>query len=144
MDWPNVLKFTRENATRFGVHDRTRFIEGDIFEVPFGGPYDLAILSGILHHFSEEREAELLSKVAGALKPDGRLVIHEFVVEGEPRENPMPLLFSVLMLVWTREGESPSLSQLERMLKAAGLGSPTMHEIPGLPSQIVIADRLAV
>ena len=55
----------------------------------------------------------------------------------------MPRLFSVIMLVWTRQGEAPSLARLERMLKAASFGAPTMHEIPGMPSRILVADLVA-
>jgi len=141
-DWPHVLKVARENAARFGVQDRANFIEGDIFTAPFGGPYDLAIVSQILHHFSEQRGNELLKRVAGALKPDGRIAIQEFIPVGAPVENPMPRLFSVMMLVWTREGEAPSLPQLTRMLDGAGFGAPTMQDVPGMPSKILVADRI--
>jgi len=142
LDWPNVLAITQTYAQRLGVLDRVQFIEGDAFDAPLGGPYDLAILSHIFHHFSEERSTELLRHIAGALKPDGRVAIHDFVYgEEPPTENPFPRLFSVLMLIWTREGESYPLSVYQRMLAATGFTSPVVHELAHIPSRILIADR---
>lgn len=142
LDWPNVLAISRGFAQNLGVLDRVRFIEGDMFEAPLGGPYDLLIASHVFHHFSEERSTELMRRLAGALKPDGRIAIHDFVPGEEPAsENPFSRLFSVIMLVWTREGEAHPLSRYQRMLAASGFAPPTVHESAGMPSRWLIADR---
>lgn len=142
LDWPNVLRITQRYAQRLGILDRVKFIEGDIFDVPLKGPYDLVILSHVFHHFSEERSTQLLRRVAGVLKPDGRMAIHDFVYGEEPPiENPFPRLFSVLMLIWTREGESYPLSRYQQMLAATGFTSPVVHELANMRSRILITDR---
>ena len=141
LDWPNVLAITRGTAKERGLVERTRFIEGDVFEVPLGGPYDLIVASHIFHHFSEERFLELLRRLADALKPDGRLVIHEMTARGsEPAEEVFPRLFSVLMLVWTREGEAYPVSFYVRLLAETGFGPPEVHDTQG-PSRFLIAER---
>ena len=142
LDWANVLALTQANVERLGLASRTSVIEGDVFTVPLGGPYDLVVASHIFHHFSEDRCVELLERLAGALKPDGRLAINEFTaLSDRPEEDPVPYLFSVLMLAWTREGEAYPVSTYRRLLDAAGFGTPEIHQSPGMTTRFVIADR---
>jgi ubiquinone/menaquinone biosynthesis C-methylase UbiE len=142
LDWPNVLALTRVNVEQMGLSERTSFIEGDVFEAPLGGPYDLILASHIFHHFSEQRCAELMRRLAGALKPDGRLAINEFTASSsKPSKDPFPSLFSVIMLAWTREGEAYPLETYERMLADAGFASPEVHDSIGMPSRFLIAAR---
>jgi SAM-dependent methyltransferase len=142
LDWPNVLAVTRGEVEKAGMGDRTSYIEGNMFEVPLGGPYDLIITSHVYHHFSEERCTELLERLAGALKPGGRLAIQDFMAgDAPPAEDPFPRLFSVLMLVWTREGEAYPVSAYERMLPAAGFGKPEVFRPPGAPMSFLVAER---
>jgi C-methyltransferase len=144
LDWPNVLALTSANVKQMGLEERTNFIEGDVFEAPLGGPYDLVLASHIFHHFSEQRCRELMQRLAGALKEDGRLAINEFTASGsKPAEEPFPSLFSVIMLAWTREGEAYPLETYERLLADTGLAAPEVHESIGMPSRFLIAARRA-
>lgn len=143
LDWPNVLAISRGYADRLGVRDRVTFIEGDMFTAPLHGPYDLVIFSHVFHHFAEETCVGLLQRFATALKLDGRVVIHDFVPgDGQPGAETFARLFSVVMLVWTREGEAHALARYQQMLGAAGFGPATVHEPAGLVSRFLIADRL--
>jgi C-methyltransferase len=141
LDWANVLELTRTNVEKMGLIKRTSYIEGDVFDVPLGGPHDLIVASHIFHHFSERRCLELMRRLFGALKPGGRLVINDFVPGSRPADDPFPFLFSVLMLTWTRDGEAYQLSTYERLLNEAGFGPVEVHPGVGMPSSFVIADR---
>lgn len=143
LDWPNVLSITRSYAERLGVLNRVRFIEGNMFEVPLKGPYDLILASHVFHHFSLEQCTHLLHRFAEALKPDGRIAIHDFVPgEASPAVEAFSRLFSVLMLVWTREGEAHSLDSYRQMLTATGFTSPFVFDSEAIASRILIADRV--
>jgi len=141
LDWANVLSRTADNVDRLGLRERTAFIDGDVFTVPLGGPYDLVIASHLFHHFSEQRCLALMRRLAEVLKPNGRLVIQDFVSGLPPAEVPFPYLFSVRMLTWTREGESHSIDVYERLLRQAGFSAPEAHSVEGMPSQFLVADR---
>lgn len=145
LDWPNVLEHARRNVRRLGLDGRVTFIGGDMFSVPLGGPYDLAILSHVLHHFSADRCVELLRRVAGAMRPGGRLVVQDFArADAEtPAVDPTPYVFSVLMLIWTKQGETHPLSAYGEMLAASGFGAPEVRDVPGQPTRFLLADRLA-
>jgi C-methyltransferase len=140
LDWSNVLELTRANVERMALTDRTAYIEGDFFEVPLGGPYDLIVASHFFHHFSEERCLELAKRLRQALKPGGRLAINDFVPsESGDMSEPFPFLFSVVMLTWTHEGEAYPLSAYERFLTEAGFGQIEAHPSIGMPSTFVLA-----
>jgi ubiquinone/menaquinone biosynthesis C-methylase UbiE len=139
LDWANVLERTKDNVERFGLRERTSFIDGNVFEVALGGPYDVIIASHIFHHFSEQRCQELMRRLAEVLKPDGRLVIHEFVSGSRPADDPFPYLFSVIMLAWSRAGEAYSLDTYRRLLQNAGFSPPEVHQSQGMPSRFLIA-----
>jgi len=73
---------------------RCEFILGDIRQVAFGGPYDLAmILYGELNVFSPAEALAIFRKVQASLKPQGRLIVEvqtpeavERMGRGEPSE----------------------------------------------------------
>ncbi|MEV4895590.1 class I SAM-dependent methyltransferase [Nonomuraea sp. NPDC055795] len=143
LDWPNVLPLTEQNAERMGVHDRVHRLPGDMFEVPLGGPYDVVLVTNVLHHFSEERAGELLRRLAPAVKPDGKIVLVGFTLDAPPAEDPAPHLFSILMLTWTFEGEVHTVRSYTRMLAAAGFTNGHRHEVPGLAFRVLVADKAA-
>lgn len=143
LDWPNVLPIARGNGERLGVADRVSTIAGDMFEVPLGGPYDVVFITNVLHHFSEARGVDLLKRAGAAMASDGRIVLVGLTVDdGPPACDPAPHLFSILMLVWTFEGEVHSVASYEGMLRAAGFGAPALHDVPSLPLRVIVADRV--
>jgi C-methyltransferase len=142
LDWGNVLELARGNVALCGLDDRTDYIDGDVFETDLGGPYDLIVASHFFHHFSEERCRQALGRFAHALNPGGRIAINEFTAVAEdPSEEPFPALFSVVMLAWTSEGESHTVSDYQRWLADAGFATPEVHEGRGMPSRFIIAER---
>ena len=139
LDWPNVLPAAARHAERLGVRDRVELLPGDMFTEPLGGPYDLVMITNVLHHFSETRATELLRRAAEVLKPDGRLALVGFTVGDEPpTTDPLPYLFSILMLVWTNEGEVHTETGYHRMLTDSGFARPDIHKVADLPLRVLI------
>lgn len=143
LDWPNVLEITRRNAERLGVADRFRALPGDMFKTPLGGPYDIVMLTNVLHHFAEAEATELLRRAREALKPGGRIAVvgHTYDEHDTPHTNPLPYMFSVIMLVQTHEGETHSVDTYRRMLTAAGFAHPTAHSSEAAMHRLFLADR---
>ncbi|AEB44708.1 MULTISPECIES: methyltransferase [Micromonospora] len=140
LDWENVVPVAARHAERLGVADRVEYRTGDMFTAPLGGPYDVVMLTNVLHHFSEERGTDLLRRAREALKPDGRLALVGFTTgDGTPAEDPAPYLFSILMLVWTSEGEVHSRAAYDRMLTESGFVEPELHSVAHLPLRVLIA-----
>jgi 2-polyprenyl-3-methyl-5-hydroxy-6-metoxy-1,4-benzoquinol methylase len=139
LDWAPVLRVALDNARKAGVHERYDMLPGSAFEVNFGGPYDVVLLTNFLHHFDVPTCVGLLKKVRGALRPGGRVAALEFVPNEDRISPPMPAAFSMTMLVTTAAGDAYTLSELTAMYYAAGLEGVTVHRIPESPHTIVMA-----
>lgn len=142
LDWSNVIEVTKRYVEHLHLQEQVRFLEGDMFTLDLGGPHDVVILSHVLHHFSEERCRVLTQRMADALRPGGRLVIHEFSPgDGDPRSDAFAHIFSTTMLVWTRQGEAFPESFYRKLLERCGFESPEVHAGAGAPSKYFIATR---
>jgi hypothetical protein len=62
LDWAPVLRVALENARKAGVQDRYDMLPGSAFQVDFGGPYDVVLLTNFLHHFDQPTCVGLLKK----------------------------------------------------------------------------------
>lgn len=141
VDWPNVLPETRAWGERLGADlSRAKFIAGDVFDVDFGGTYDLVLASHLYHHFDRATCQKLTRRLAGALAPNGRLAVHDFVT-GPGIENPGATMFSLVMLVWTRTGQAYAAADYAAWMAEAGLAPPTAHPLPGMPTSWLVAER---
>lgn len=143
LDWPNVLPHTRRNAERHGLADRLELIPGDMFSVPLGGPYDLVLLTNVLHHFAEETATGLLNRLSEVVRPGGRIAVvgHTFHDGEDPARKPMPFLFSVSMLVQTHDGETHSVETYERMLAASGFTGTRLYTGPKAQHTVFVAEK---
>ena len=139
LDWAPVLKSTRNYAEQFGVAQRADYLEGDMFSVPLAGPYDVVLASHVFHHFGPARCVELLEKLRGSLKGDGHIVVHDFIVTTRNAQEPAAALIAVIMLIRTASGRIYSAEDYDEMLREAGFSTPELHEIPGLPTRVMVA-----
>jgi SAM-dependent methyltransferase len=140
VDWPRVLDVAKENAQTAGVASRYHALPGNAFEVEFGMDYDLALITGFLHHFDQAAIETLLRKVYSALKPGGAAVTVEFVPNEDRVTPPIPAAFSMVMLGSTRAGDAYPFSEYERMFRAAGFSSSELRRTPG-PQSIIISRK---
>jgi SAM-dependent methyltransferase len=140
VDWPRVLDVAKENAQVAGVAARYHTLPGNAFKVDFGKDYDLALLTGFLHHFDPAAIETLLRKIHGALKPDGAVVSVEFVPNEDGVTPPIPAAFSIVMLASTRAGDAYPFSEYDRMFRAAGFSSSELRRTPG-PQSFIISKK---
>jgi 2-polyprenyl-3-methyl-5-hydroxy-6-metoxy-1,4-benzoquinol methylase len=143
LDWPNVVDVALRHAARLGVADRVHGLAGDMFSTDLGGPYDLVLITNVLHHFSVERAEELLRRAAGATKPGGKVAVVGFVTDEDrsPAADRQAHMFALLMLAWTTEGDVHTVDAYRRMFDSAGYDDVTTHAVPGLPAHIMVATR---
>jgi SAM-dependent methyltransferase len=139
LDWPRVLEVAKRNAGRMGVSDRYATIGGDVFNIELQGPYDVILLTNLLHHFAPEQCINLLKRLRQALRPGGRLLTLEFVPNADRVSPPMSATFPLVMLATTAKGDAYTFAELEQMMKAAGFGKSTLHQPEDSPQQIVLS-----
>jgi C-methyltransferase len=143
LDWPNVVQVALRHAARLGVADQVHGLAGDMFTTDLGGPYDLVLITNVLHHFSAAKAADLLRRAAEVTRPGGKAVIVGFVTDQDrsPAADRQAHMFALLMLAWTAEGDVHSAGDYQRMLGSAGYEDFSVHLVPGLPAHIMVATR---
>ena len=115
-------------------------IEGDLLEVDFGGGYHVATLGHILHSEGDARSIQLIRKVFNALAPGGTIAIAEFVADEHRMGPPMPLIFSVNMLVATDAGRTFTFGEMTHWLRDAGFGKARLLDAPAV-SPLLLAEK---
>jgi hypothetical protein len=140
LDWALVLEVAKENARKAGVGDRYETLPGSAFDVDFGGPYDIALLTNFLHHFDQPTCIGLLKKVHAAMRPGGRVATLEFVPNEDRVSPPMAAGFSLVMLATTRSGDAYTFSQLAEMYRQAGYSNITAHPVQTGPHTVVMGE----
>jgi len=138
LDWAPVLRVALKNAEKAGVQDRYNMLPGSAFEVDFGGPYDVVLLTNFLHHFDKPTCVDLLKKVHGALKPGGSAATLEFVPNEDRVSPPMAAGFAMTMLTTTVAGDAYTFSELGAMYRGAGFKDVRSNPIPMSPHTVVI------
>ena len=127
LDWQNVLEVAKDNAGKAGISSRYHTIEGSAFDVDFGEGYNIVLLTGFLHHFSEKTNEALLGKVHRALQPGGRAVVLDFVTNNDRLAPPVASEFSLMMLATTTEGDVYTFPEFKRMFSNAGFKSAELR-----------------
>ena len=127
----------KTNARKAGVEDRFETLPGSAFEVDFGGPYDIALVTNFLHHFDIPTCVGLLKKLQRAMKPGGRVAVLEFVPNEDRVSPPMAAAFSLVMLATTAAGDAYTFRQIEAMLHEADFERVAAHPVPASPHTVV-------
>jgi SAM-dependent methyltransferase len=138
LDWAAVLQVAKRNAEKAGVQDRYELLPGSAFDVPYGGPYDIVLLTNFLHHFDHPANVSLLKKVHTALKPGGIAATLEFVPNDDRVSPPQSASFALTMLGSTVSGDAYTLKELTAMYEEAGFHNVTGHPIPQSPQTVVL------
>ncbi len=137
-DFPQVIDVTKRFVAEYGLTDRFDYLPGNFRNTDFGeAKYDVVTLGHILHSEGERHSKALLAKIRRALKPNGQLVIGEFLVDENREKNELGLIFAVNMLVNTEEGDTFSFAEIKNWLREAGFGEVASLDAPS-PSPLII------
>jgi hypothetical protein len=141
VDWAAVLQVAQANAQKAAVEDRYQLLPGSAFDVEYGGPYDIVLLTNFLHHFDPPVCVTLLKKVHASLKPEGRAAALEFVPNEDRISPPMAAGFSLTMLASTPSGDAYTFRELKEMFLAAGFNGVDAHPLPFGPHTVVVGRK---
>ncbi len=139
LDWRNVLAVAAENAGRAGVAGRYTLKPGSAFEVDWGGPYDLVLLTNFLHHFDVPTCEQLAAKSFAALAPGGRALTLEFIPDADRVSPPGTATFALVMLATTARGDAYTFAELQSMFARAGFQRSEFHPLPPTTQQAVVS-----
>ncbi|MCP4723257.1 MAG: class I SAM-dependent methyltransferase, partial [Desulfobacteraceae bacterium] len=112
------------------------FIPGDYTRDNFclDQKFDTAWLSHILHGEGPEMAEKIIARAAAALRPGGKIFIHDFILDNTMDSPLFPALFSLNMFLGTKQGQSYSEEQLVDMLTNQGVKNIVRLDFAG-PTQ---------
>ncbi|MCW7753114.1 acetylserotonin O-methyltransferase [Desulfobotulus sp. H1] len=124
-DLPTTRPFAEKTIARYGLEGRIGFRDFNFHEdsLPEPESFDAVWISHILHGEGPEDAQNVVVKALEALKPGGRIFIHDFILTDDRTSPLFAALFSINMLVATDRGQSYSEKEVRMMLQAAGAGS---------------------
>jgi 2-polyprenyl-3-methyl-5-hydroxy-6-metoxy-1,4-benzoquinol methylase len=135
-DLPDVIPLTRSYIEREGLSQSVATVPGDYLKDGLGKDFDIVFLSAIVHSNSPSENAELILKCARALRPGGRVVVQDFIMD-EERLTPMHgAIFALNMLVGTVSGDTYTEAEVSGWMTAAGLSGVSRQGTPFGTSQI--------
>ncbi|MDU0459188.1 MAG: DUF2284 domain-containing protein [Geobacteraceae bacterium] len=96
----------------------------------------IVLMSNLIHCYSPVENGRLFEKVAGILRRDGLLVVHDFFSDG----NGFGAIYDVHMLLNTHNGRTYSFDESIRMLNGAGFLHTGVIELESY-SHAILAER---
>ncbi len=136
LDTADVLEVTRQFVEGHKLEAQFEYAEGDLLTADFGeAEYDLVVLGQVCHMFSPEQNQVLFRRVARALKPGGRVLITNNIIDDARVSTPDTLLDDLVLLLSTEGGRSHTLAEYRAWLSTAGFQAVEQADMP---------DRLAI
>ncbi|HEX7117763.1 MAG TPA: methyltransferase [Longimicrobiales bacterium] len=117
-DLPNTVDYVAE---AYGLRDveRLDLARGNFLADPLpAGPFDVVLLSNILHIYSPAENLALLRKAHGVLRPGGVVAVGDMVRGRSPRA----ARFAIVMLLRTEAGDTYTEAEYREWLEEAGFG----------------------
>jgi SAM-dependent methyltransferase len=127
---PAVVPVAREFIAGEGLSDRVNVKEGDFQKDDLGSGYDLALLFGVMGGEEPDGKVKLIKKTFAALKPGGRLILREFLLEPDRTHPPEAAFFALQMLLSTDSGGVSTSEEMENWIMEAGFRPPQKVDLP--------------
>ncbi|HEY5511316.1 MAG TPA: methyltransferase [Prolixibacteraceae bacterium] len=140
-DLPNVVPITKQFIDKEGFSDKIKIFTGDytVDDLPNG--FDLAFLSAIIHSNSLEVNQDLIKKCFKSLNTNGKIIIHDWIMNNARTQPISGAIFAINMLVGTEAGDCFTEQEVTDMLTSAGFNNISRIEFESGLSQ-VIAEKM--
>jgi len=115
-----VCVLAREYSMSYGVADRVMTAAVDMFDGEWPGGHDAHFFSNVFHDWDVDGCRALAAKSFAALPSQGRIYLHESLLNDTCDGPPLIALYSMNMARVTEYGKQYSAAELERVLAGAG------------------------
>src|SRR5215468_4813912 len=122
-DLPATLRLTERTVKEAGLESRIALRSGDFNQDSLGGPYNVVLMSDILHYQDLATNAALIQKVYSHLAPGGRLVIKDRFLDETGTGPAWTTAFAVHIVVNTQQGSCYNTTDAMQWMTDAGFGS---------------------
>jgi SAM-dependent methyltransferase len=124
LDTPDIVGHVMD-AYGLGHMRGLHVVPGDFHQALPPGPFDVVLLSNVLHIYAPERNRALLARTADTLTPGGVVAVAEFLRGRSPRA----ARFGIQMLLHTDEGDAYDQEELSAWLSEAGFAAIEVTDV---------------
>jgi cyclopropane fatty-acyl-phospholipid synthase-like methyltransferase len=120
LDFPNVVDVGRGFVEKAGLADRISFEGGNALTSDWPGDCDVVLMSYLFSGVPGDALAGLVRRAMETLRPGGRLIVHDFMVD-ESRTGPkLAALWQLQHVAFNPKAESITSQSVGALMKAAG------------------------
>lgn len=125
LDTPETVEFVGREYGLAGL-EKLHLMGGDFTEGPLPqGPFDIVLMSNVLHIYDPERNAGVVRRAAEVLAPGGVVAVAEFVRGRSGRA----ARFALVMLMRTEGGNTYTEGDFRRWMEEAGLSGVRIDDL---------------
>lgn len=126
LDFPAVVPAFEDRARALGCSDRIATLPGNMWELEIPiAQFDLVVLANVLRLVPAASAGKLVSRLATAIKPGGRMLLIDAFAHGTPEKNLLNALYSLHLALRTRSGQTHAPAQAIEWMQSAGFTSVT-------------------
>ncbi|NJA56098.1 methyltransferase [Streptomyces sp. NEAU-H3] len=118
LELPHLAKAAEESTAAAGLSERFTFVAGDFLDVV--PPADVYLLKYVLHDWDDETAVRILRNCRAGLRPGGRVLVTELVIDPEESRG-LPPLMDLNMLTLSNGGRERERAEFAELFEAAGL-----------------------
>jgi ubiquinone/menaquinone biosynthesis C-methylase UbiE len=132
LDFPNVIAVAERFVKETKLQDRVAYLRGDAGGAPWPNDQDVVLMSYLLSAVAEPSFPLLFRKAWEALRPGGRLLIHDFMLDNDETGPALAALWFLQYLSVRIDGISFTAATLKAQLEG--------HGFEGMSDQVVIPE----
>jgi len=124
LDLPATTPIAQRNVEKGGLEDKITVLGADILRDSLGGPYDAAVLRGVVVVLSSEDARRLLRRVNDALAPGGAIYIVGWILDDSRVTPPELATYNLQFATALDHGGVYTEGEIQRWLTEAGFSEP--------------------
>ena len=135
LDMKDECEVARQALEQTPYKDRVKVIEGDALEIDDkevigednNGRFDIVFMSNLIHSMTREQVSKLMKRCLKWVKPGGRIIVKDFMLDEGRSSPPRGAIFAVNLLVSTPGGNCYTWTEVDDWLKNAQYETGKSH-----------------
>ncbi len=130
LDLPAVVEIATEIVAQMGASEQVTCRPFDYYTDTLSGPYDAALISGVLHREQPPQVQAMFANVAQALSPGGVLYLSDVMLDDDRTGPLFGTMFALNMRVLAHDGRCHSVAEQTAWLNDAGFDVTDTFRLP--------------
>ena len=139
VDFPSVQPIAEELIGNAGLADRIQFVASDALTGPWPAGQDAVLMSYLLSAVAAQRVGDLLTRARRSLRPGGRLLVHDFMLDDDRSGPPTAALWLLNAVTIDPDVASLTPGWLTEEVVRAGFAEPNVRNVIAGITRLLVA-----